>query len=96
MGQEYHARLGTAVAAGDVDRRILGELLKQRNHAELWERPGVGCADQHFHTRILELLGHKVGLRLAVTVLDGRLASGESGGCSLSAGVLARNANDET
>ena len=43
-----------------------GELLEQRDHAELRERPGVGRADQHLDARVLELLGDQVGLRLAV------------------------------
>jgi hypothetical protein len=63
---ENHARFWAAVAAGEVDRSVLGKLLQERNYAQLWKRPGVGIADQDIYACILELLGYYVGLLLAV------------------------------
>ena len=46
--------------------RVLGELLQERDHAELRERPRVRRADEDVHARVLELLGDDIGLLLAV------------------------------
>ncbi|MCU0914241.1 MAG: hypothetical protein MUC88_06750 [Planctomycetes bacterium] len=61
-----HARLRSAVAAGDIDGCLPRELLQQRDGRQLREGPRIRHAHQDIDIRLAELLGDDVGLGLAV------------------------------
>ena len=64
--REDDAGFGSAVTAGEIDRRVFGKLLQQRNHGELRKRPGVRRADEYLDARVLKLFGDQIGLRLTI------------------------------
>jgi len=63
---EDHAWFGTAIAAGQINRRILGKLLKQGNQSQLRKSPGVRHAHEDTHAGPAELISHYIRLLFAV------------------------------
>ena len=61
-----HARLRSAIAAGDVHRQVRRQVGQQADERELGEGPGVRGADHGVDARFAELAADDIGLRLAV------------------------------
>ena len=61
-----HARLRSAVTAGDVQRHVGRQVGQQADERELGEGPGVRGADHGIDARLAELPADDVGLRFTV------------------------------